>query len=93
MAGPYILNPGDTQFNIPTKSVFENTTVKVENSTPFDGGFSMTAGGSPTEFNPAPPLRVTTVVRNFGGVLLAIKNESKQPSKTLAAPTLKVWTD
>jgi hypothetical protein len=34
----------------------------------------MTAGGSPTEFNDiAPPLAEFN--RNFGGVLLAVKNE------------------
>jgi hypothetical protein len=93
MAGPYNLHPGDTQYHIPTHPVWQNTVVNVENDTGYDGGFSMTAGGSPTEFNPAPAGKVTKVVRNFGGVELAIKNESKQPSKTIPAPTLKVWTE
>jgi hypothetical protein len=87
MAGPYVLPPGQTQYHIPTHPVWQNTTVKVENDTFEDGAFSMTAGGSATEYNQAPARKISEFVRNFAGVELAVKNESKHDGPTLTFRT------
>ena len=77
MAGPYYLDPGQSQGNIPTWGFGGNTKVIVYNKSPWVGKISMTAGGSPTEYDDIEPGEVT-LERNFGGVLLTVKNESEK---------------
>jgi hypothetical protein len=74
MAGPYELDPGQTQYGILTHPVWQNTRVIVTNNSNKAGKISMTAGASATEHDDVHP-GVTNFDRNFGGVLLAVKNE------------------
>jgi hypothetical protein len=77
MAGPYHLKPGQTQGGIPTWAGTSQTKVLVTNNDKDEvGKISMTAGGSPTEFDDVPH-GTHTFSRAFGGVQLAVKNEGK----------------
>jgi hypothetical protein len=53
------------------------TKVIVDNKSPWVGRISMTAGGSPAEYNDVERGEVI-FERNFGGVLLTVKNESQR---------------
>lgn len=75
MAGPFNLNANETQFQIPT-NLFSSTTVIV--TSPVNGSIEMTAGGSASEASDI-HAGVTEFVRQFGGVFLAVKNQSAQP--------------
>ena len=77
MAVPFYLKRGETQHNIPTWGVGRHTKVKITNTTAQPGQFSITAGAAPTESLPAPALREVSLERNFGGVLLTVKNEGQ----------------
>ena len=77
MAGPWTLQPGQTQVGIPTWGFGRHTKVKITNTTAQPGQFSITAGAAPTESLPAPALREVSLERNFGGVLLTVKNEGQ----------------
>jgi hypothetical protein len=75
MAGPFSLNSNETQFQIPT-NLFTSTKVTV--TSPVNGSIEMRAGGSEPEVS-AFGAGVTEFVRQFGGVFLAVKNNSPQP--------------
>lgn len=72
MAGPFRLAPEEVQGGIPT-NLFTSTVVAVECSSA--GLFEMTAGGSATEVSQVRQGR-TEFGRQFGGVLLAVKNRT-----------------
>ena len=74
MAGPYTLKLGELCV-FPTWGFGRHTKVKITNTTAQPGQFSITAGAAPTESLPAPALREVSLERNFGGVLLTVKNE------------------
>ena len=74
MAGPFTLSPNQIQFQIPT-NLFTSTKVIV--TSPANGAIEMTAGGSASESS-AFHAGVTEFSRNFGGVLLAVKNQGSQ---------------
>ena len=75
MAGPFSLNPDEIQFQIPT-NLFTSTKVTV--TSPVNGSVEMRAGLSEPEVS-AFHAGVTEFVRQFGGVFLAVKNQSSQP--------------
>jgi hypothetical protein len=78
VAGPYELDPGQTQYSIPTWAAPGFTRVKVTNRTQASGKISMTAGGSEKEYDLIPPGIVSTFDRSFAGVYLAVTNESEK---------------
>ena len=49
MAGPWTLQPGQTQIGIPTWGFGRHTKVKITNTTAQPGQFSITAGAAPNE--------------------------------------------
>ena len=49
MAGPWTLQPGQTQIGIPTWGFGRHTKVKITNPTGEPGQFSITAGAAPNE--------------------------------------------
>jgi hypothetical protein len=71
MAGPFRLAPNEVQSQIPTWALGKETLVIVDCAV--DGFFEMRAGGSPPEMTSVKTNR-NEFRRNFGGVLLAVKN-------------------
>jgi hypothetical protein len=71
MAGPYKLAPNAIQYEIPTMGFGDITVVEVDANVA--GVVEMTAGASPSERDTVVRGR-NSFNRNFGGVLLAIKN-------------------
>lgn len=71
MAGPFRLAPNEVQSQIPTWALGKETVVNVDCAV--DGLFEMTAGGSPSETTSV-KAGSNEFSRNFGGVLLAVKN-------------------
>ncbi|MFZ4662933.1 MAG: hypothetical protein ACOYNY_38355 [Caldilineaceae bacterium] len=71
MAGPYNLSPNQVQLEIPTWGFGRSTTVHADCSA--DGFIEMRAGGSPAE-STSVKAGSNHFTRDFGGVLLAVKN-------------------
>jgi hypothetical protein len=84
MAGPFRLDPGQTQFNTPTHPNRSSTRVIVTSPSDDRGRISMTASGSSTKFDDLQPGKAD-FDRDLGGVLLAVKNEGKV-SLTIETP-------
>jgi hypothetical protein len=78
MAGPFFLDPGKGQTEIPTWAAGKRTKVTVANFSPSLGRLSMKAGASPQEFEDIEPGEVS-LERDFGGVLLTLQNEGNVP--------------
>ncbi|GEM_PF-1795058 len=71
MAGPYHLSPNEVQFDIPTWGFGKTTTVHADCAVA--GFIEMRAGGSPAE-STSVNAGQNHFTRDFGGVLLAVKN-------------------